>query len=97
LTACGVPSILLPYPYHKDMHQRANAKVLADSGAAVLVEDEKDPKKNAKKMRPIVSELLYDATRRKAMSDAARTLGKPDAADVVARIVAEMRDKKMKQ
>jgi UDP-N-acetylglucosamine:LPS N-acetylglucosamine transferase len=44
-----------------------------------------------------VSELLYDATRRKAMSDAARTLGKPDAADVVARIVAEMRDKKMKQ
>ena len=42
LTACGIASILLPYPYHKDLHQRANAKVLADANAAVLVDDEKD-------------------------------------------------------
>ena len=54
LTACGVPSILMPYPFHKDMHQRANAKVLADAGAAVLVDDEKDAKKNAAKLRPVV-------------------------------------------
>src|SRR5213075_125630 len=36
LTACGVPSLLMPYPYHKDMHQRVNAEQLADTGAAVL-------------------------------------------------------------
>ena len=80
LTACGVPSVLMPYPYHKDMHQRLNAKVLADAGAAVLIDDEKDRRKNADKLRPAVESLLYDAERRKTMAAAARKLGKPDAA-----------------
>jgi UDP-N-acetylglucosamine--N-acetylmuramyl-(pentapeptide) pyrophosphoryl-undecaprenol N-acetylglucosamine transferase len=52
LTACAVPSILLPYPYHKDMHQRANARVLSDAGAAILLEDEKEAKANAAKLCP---------------------------------------------
>lgn len=87
LTACGVPSILLPYPFHKDMHQRANAQVLADAGAAVLLDDEKDRRKTAEKLRPAVQSLLYDAGRRRKMSDAARKLGRPDAAGAVARVL----------
>jgi UDP-N-acetylglucosamine--N-acetylmuramyl-(pentapeptide) pyrophosphoryl-undecaprenol N-acetylglucosamine transferase len=90
LTACGVPSILLPYPYHKDMHQRANAKVLADAGAAVLVDDEKDRKKNADKLQPLVEPLLRDGAGRRAMAEAARRLGKPDAADNVARLLLDL-------
>jgi UDP-N-acetylglucosamine--N-acetylmuramyl-(pentapeptide) pyrophosphoryl-undecaprenol N-acetylglucosamine transferase len=90
LTACGIASILMPYPYHSDLHQRSNAKILADAGAAVLVEDEKDRKKNAEKLRPIVEALLYDAPRRSAMSAAARQLGRPDAAEAVARVLAEL-------
>lgn len=90
LTACGVPSILFPYPFHKDMHQRANAKVLADAGGAVLLDDEKDRKKNAEKLRAAVESLLYDADKRRAMSEAARKLGKPDAATNVARIITEI-------
>lgn len=89
LTACGVPSILMPYPFHRDMHQRANAKVLRDVGAAVLIDDEKDPKTNAAKLRPALESLLYDADRRSAMSQAARTLGKPDAADAVVQVVTQ--------
>jgi UDP-N-acetylglucosamine--N-acetylmuramyl-(pentapeptide) pyrophosphoryl-undecaprenol N-acetylglucosamine transferase len=90
LTVCGVPSILMPYPFHKDLHQRANAKVLADAGAAVLVDDEKDRKKNAEKLRPIIQSLLYDAPKRKLMSEKAKSLGRPDAAEAVAKAVGEM-------
>ncbi len=84
LSACGIPSILMPYPFHKDMHQRANAQVLHDAGAAYLLHDEKDAAKNSEKMRPLLETLLYDDSRRRQMADAARRLGKPDAADVVA-------------
>ena len=90
LTACGIPSILFPYPFHKDMHQRANAKVLADAGAAVLIDDEKDRRKNAQKLQPIAASLMYDAAKRQAMGAAARKLGKPEAADAVARLVMKM-------
>jgi UDP-N-acetylglucosamine--N-acetylmuramyl-(pentapeptide) pyrophosphoryl-undecaprenol N-acetylglucosamine transferase len=77
----------MPYPYHKDMHQRANAKVLADAGAAILVDDEKDREKNAAKLRPLVEPLLSDAERRKTMSQAARGLGKPNAAALVGEVI----------
>jgi UDP-N-acetylglucosamine--N-acetylmuramyl-(pentapeptide) pyrophosphoryl-undecaprenol N-acetylglucosamine transferase len=90
LTACGVPSILMPYPFHKDMHQRANAEQLVTAGAAVLVDDEKDRRKNAEKLRPAVESLLYDSDRRRKMAEAARSLGKPDAAETVARVVTGM-------
>ena len=90
LTACGVPSILLPYPFHQDMHQRANAKVLADEGAAILLDDQKDRRLNAEQLRPVVQSLLYDADKRRAMSDAARKLGKPAAAENVAQVVTDL-------
>jgi UDP-N-acetylglucosamine--N-acetylmuramyl-(pentapeptide) pyrophosphoryl-undecaprenol N-acetylglucosamine transferase len=90
LCACGVPSILMPYPFHKDMHQRANARVLADAGGAILLEDEKEQAKNAARLRPILESLLYDTAKRAAMSAAARSLGKPDAAEQVAKVITEM-------
>ncbi len=91
LTACGVPSILMPYPFHKDMHQRANARVLAEGGAAILLDDEKDRRKNVAKLRPALESLFYDGDRRQAMGQAARRLGQPDAAGAVAKIILEIR------
>ena len=90
LVACGIPSVLMPYPFHNDMHQRANAKVLADAGAAILMDDEKDRRKNGQKLRPILQSLLYDLPRRQAMSAVAKSLGKPDAAMAVATLVTQM-------
>jgi UDP-N-acetylglucosamine--N-acetylmuramyl-(pentapeptide) pyrophosphoryl-undecaprenol N-acetylglucosamine transferase len=90
LTACGIPSVLMPYPFHKDLHQRANAKVLADANAAILLDDAANKKANAEKLTPVLASLLYDLSRRQGMAVAARKLGRPDAADAVARVVLEM-------
>jgi UDP-N-acetylglucosamine--N-acetylmuramyl-(pentapeptide) pyrophosphoryl-undecaprenol N-acetylglucosamine transferase len=83
--AAGVPAILMPYPFHKDMHQRANAQALVDAGAAVLLEDRKDRAANAQGLAPALDGLLYNADRRSAMSRAARSFARPDAARHVAR------------
>jgi UDP-N-acetylglucosamine--N-acetylmuramyl-(pentapeptide) pyrophosphoryl-undecaprenol N-acetylglucosamine transferase len=85
LTACGVPSILLPYPFHKDMHQRANALELVKAGGAVIVDDEKDARRNALAIQEALQTLLYDDAKRNGMANRARLAGKPEAADTIAR------------
>lgn len=90
LLACGVPSLLMPYPFHKDDHQRANAKALADAGAAIVIDDLKDRSKNADALRPALEGLLYDAPRRLAMRAAARQMAPQNAAATVADALAAM-------
>jgi UDP-N-acetylglucosamine--N-acetylmuramyl-(pentapeptide) pyrophosphoryl-undecaprenol N-acetylglucosamine transferase len=38
LAAVGVAAILIPFPHAVDDHQTANARYLADNGAALLVQ-----------------------------------------------------------
>lgn len=90
LTACGIPSILMPYPFHKDMHQRHNAEVLVKAGGAFLCDDAMDRKKNAERLLPLLEQLLYDAAKRQAMGAAAKKIARGDAAMNVAKVVAEM-------
>jgi len=79
LTAAGVPSILVPYPY-AGAHQRYNARFLADAGAAVAVPDEDLTADR------LVAEttVLLDDDRRRMMAEAARALGRPGAARALA-------------
>jgi UDP-N-acetylglucosamine--N-acetylmuramyl-(pentapeptide) pyrophosphoryl-undecaprenol N-acetylglucosamine transferase len=88
LSALGKPSILFPYPYHRDRHQHVNAGVLTDGGAAVMIEDSRDADQNA---APLLAALrrLVDPVVRKQMSDAAQALARPDAAESVAAFLAE--------
>lgn len=83
LTALGKPAILLPYPYHRDRHQHANADVLADAGAAIVLEDERDAERNAEPLRAAL-EAISDPQRRTAMAQAAVAMGRPRAAQAVA-------------
>jgi UDP-N-acetylglucosamine--N-acetylmuramyl-(pentapeptide) pyrophosphoryl-undecaprenol N-acetylglucosamine transferase len=80
IAAAGLPSILVPYPYATADHQRANAQYFVDAGGALVVDDA-----DARDRVPLlVSELLADAERLRAMSDAMRSAAKPDAAERIA-------------
>ncbi|MFU8892812.1 MAG: undecaprenyldiphospho-muramoylpentapeptide beta-N-acetylglucosaminyltransferase [Luteolibacter sp.] len=80
VSAVGLPSILVPYPYAADDHQTANAKVFADAGAAVLVQ-ERDL--NAESLATLAQSILENPERRSTMAAAARGLAINDAAERV--------------
>lgn len=84
ILAVGKPSVLMPYPFHRDEHQVHNARVLVDAGAAVLVRDAKDAGVNAARLSPVLEPLLRDDLTRERMGLAARLLDRPDAADRIA-------------
>ncbi len=76
LATVGMPAILVPYPYAADDHQRHNARVLADRGAAEIL-DEADL--TAERLADRLRALLFDAAHLEAMSRAARSAMPEDA------------------
>jgi UDP-N-acetylglucosamine--N-acetylmuramyl-(pentapeptide) pyrophosphoryl-undecaprenol N-acetylglucosamine transferase len=85
LSAGGMASILVPFPFAVDDHQTANARFLADAGAAILVQ-QKDL--SAEKLAELIRSL--DRSRLLGMASKARALGKPDAARLVAQRCMEI-------
>jgi UDP-N-acetylglucosamine--N-acetylmuramyl-(pentapeptide) pyrophosphoryl-undecaprenol N-acetylglucosamine transferase len=83
LSALGIPSILVPYPYAADDHQRANAMALVRSGGSRMVDDGDC---DGARMALEIEGLLKDAGKLTRMAQGAASLGKPDAA---ARIAGE--------
>ncbi len=86
--ASTVPTIFLPYPYHRDQHQRANALPLETRGACLIASDQIDPPQNLRTIGPLVLRLMQDAMARSAMRDALRALGPADGAAQVAQAIA---------
>jgi UDP-N-acetylglucosamine--N-acetylmuramyl-(pentapeptide) pyrophosphoryl-undecaprenol N-acetylglucosamine transferase len=89
LTAVGVASILVPYPY-AGAHQRHNAAWLAREGGAVTVTDEQ---LDGERLAAEVSALRDDA-RRRAMGDVARRLGRPNAAAELAEALVALAERR---
>jgi UDP-N-acetylglucosamine--N-acetylmuramyl-(pentapeptide) pyrophosphoryl-undecaprenol N-acetylglucosamine transferase len=87
LTAAGLGALLVPFPHAVDDHQTRNAEVLVAVGAAELIQ-ERDL--DVQQLAQRLSSLLQDRPRMIAMAVAARTLAKPDAADVIARACMEV-------
>jgi UDP-N-acetylglucosamine--N-acetylmuramyl-(pentapeptide) pyrophosphoryl-undecaprenol N-acetylglucosamine transferase len=91
LAALGVPAVLVPFPAASDDHQRHNARVLAERGAAVLMEERalSTDGGRAEFVDAIIG-LSTDPVRRAAVSTAMRGFARPDAADVIVTRLLEL-------
>jgi UDP-N-acetylglucosamine--N-acetylmuramyl-(pentapeptide) pyrophosphoryl-undecaprenol N-acetylglucosamine transferase len=85
LSAGGMASILVPFPHAVDDHQTANARFLADRGAALLL---RQKEMTAQRLAQLVGSL--DRPKLLEMAEKARALGKPDAARIVAQRCMEL-------
>lgn len=81
--ASGTPAVCLPYPYHKDMHQRQNAQFLVDAGCAVIVDDLCDTEKTAAKLWPVLCELMSSDEKLENMRKKCQAIASQDAAAVI--------------
>jgi len=88
--ACaGLAALFVPFPFAVDDHQTANARFLADSGAALLVQQrELTAQSLAATLRALTREQCLE------MAGKARALGKPDATEAVAKACLQLAEKK---
>ncbi|MCC7406750.1 MAG: glycosyltransferase [Phycisphaeraceae bacterium] len=87
--ANATPTVFLPYPFHKDEHQRLNAQPLADLGGAVIYRDLVDPADNAQQIAGPLISLLSNGVWRKTMTDAMTQHPPTDGAAVIAQWIAQ--------
>ena len=85
LSAGGMASVLVPFPHAVDDHQTANARFLADRGAAILLPQAEF---SAERLAGLIRGM--DRATLLQMARNARALGKPDAARVVAERCMEL-------
>jgi UDP-N-acetylglucosamine--N-acetylmuramyl-(pentapeptide) pyrophosphoryl-undecaprenol N-acetylglucosamine transferase len=87
ITVIGRPSLLIPFAAASADHQTANARALAESGAALLLpESVLDAESLARDMR----EILSDSARATRMAATALELARPDAAGRLADLVTDL-------
>jgi UDP-N-acetylglucosamine--N-acetylmuramyl-(pentapeptide) pyrophosphoryl-undecaprenol N-acetylglucosamine transferase len=86
IAAHGLPAVLIPYPHASADHQSANARWMADAGAAVVIPD---AELSGRRLGGEVAALLADRERLRAMAAAAGSLARPDAAREVAEELLE--------
>ncbi len=85
VSAVGLGSLMVPFPFAVDDHQTTNAAYLAEHGAAMLVQQKE---LSAEKL----ADILQTLNREKCldMAKKARDLGKPEATENVAAICIEV-------
>jgi UDP-N-acetylglucosamine:LPS N-acetylglucosamine transferase len=87
LAVCGLPAILVPYPYATANHQEANARALQRAGgASLLLDDQLD----ADALTARLLGLVDHDERLAAMGERSAAFGLPDAAERLADLVLEV-------
>ena len=84
MTALGKAAILIPSPYVAGNHQEHNAKAVERSGGAIVIcEDEL----SVETLSKAAEKILGSDSTLKAMSEASRSIGIPDATDKIYNIL----------
>ena len=76
ITSLGIASILIPYPYG-DGHQKENAKVLKQAGAAIIIQE---PDLTTEVLARCIKDISDDRVRLETMRVNSRRLARPDSA-----------------
>jgi len=84
-----VPTIFMPYPHHKDEHQRYNAMPLEQAGGVRVVRDQIDAAKNLETIGPVLSQLIESGELRKQMWASLERMGPADGAGRIAQSLLE--------
>ncbi len=86
IMACGLPSILVPYPLATYHHQEENARWLERRGAAITL---REKELTGEKLAKTILSLMADEERLSRMAEKSKSLGRPEAAnDIVNRVMA---------
>jgi UDP-N-acetylglucosamine--N-acetylmuramyl-(pentapeptide) pyrophosphoryl-undecaprenol N-acetylglucosamine transferase len=89
--ACGLPSILIPYPYAASNHQEYNARSLEKAGAAEVIMDRD---LNGQILSEKISAILFDEKKYRQLSDSSKSLARRNAARDIAQKLIYISDKK---
>lgn len=91
LTARGVPSVLIPYPFAAENHQEFNARELEKNGASRVILN-KDL--TGDKLIETLEQMLSSENTLQEMAQASRAMGKPNAAQTIAEMIVDLAEKK---
>jgi UDP-N-acetylglucosamine--N-acetylmuramyl-(pentapeptide) pyrophosphoryl-undecaprenol N-acetylglucosamine transferase len=86
IAACGLPALLIPYPYATGRHQEANARALQRTGAASVMLDDQ---LSAESLAGRIASLVDHRERMEAMAERSRGFARPDAAARLADVVEQ--------
>ncbi len=92
--AAAVPSICIPYPYHKDRHQYLNAGKLVEVGAAVIVDDLPDEKERSEWLWEELEKLMKDEKARQVMAEGCKIVANVHADQTIATSLLNMAGRK---
>ena len=81
ISVIGRPALLVPYPYALDHDQAANAAAIERAGGAEIVPQER---LSAERLRGILDVAMNAPEKLSAMAAAARSVGRPNAAQLLA-------------
>jgi UDP-N-acetylglucosamine--N-acetylmuramyl-(pentapeptide) pyrophosphoryl-undecaprenol N-acetylglucosamine transferase len=93
ITAAGKSPILIPFFWAADDHQTKNAQALAETGAAIMINEKE---LSGKKLFAVVESILSDEKKLQLMQEKSAKLGNIDAAATIVDACCELVKKKIK-